>query len=86
MQIPADKIGMVIGAGGRTLRSIEEESGTSIDIDGRSGTVQLKGPSDDSLAKAKEMIAAVACDPEPGSKLCAFQLAMRMIIIVIIEI
>ncbi len=64
--IPADKIGTVIGPGGKTIRSIIEETKTTIDIDD-SGTV-LIGSSDEMAArKAMGIIENMTKEIEPGS-------------------
>jgi polyribonucleotide nucleotidyltransferase len=47
--VPQDKIGAVIGPGGKTIRSITEETKTTIDIDD-AGTV-LIGSSDEAAAR-----------------------------------
>src|SRR5690606_33373489 len=40
LQIPVDKIGAVIGPGGKMIRSIQEETGAKIDI-GEDGSVYI---------------------------------------------
>jgi polyribonucleotide nucleotidyltransferase len=65
MTIPVDKIGTVIGAGGRTARSIQDETGVELNFD-QDGELQLKGPNDASLQLASEMVLNLITDPEPG--------------------
>lgn len=65
MTIPVDKIGTVIGAGGRTARSIQDETGVELNFD-QDGELQLKGPDDASLKLASEMVLNLITDPEPG--------------------
>ncbi len=56
MDIPLDKIGSLIGPGGRTIRKIIAETGVKIFVDDLTGKVTVESPSDDSLARAREMI------------------------------
>lgn len=57
MQVPQDKIGLVIGKGGAMIKSITKDSGAKIDIK-RDGTAFIFGSSEN-IAKAKEMITKV---------------------------
>ena len=61
-----DKIGAVIGPGGRTLRGIEDACGVEIDIDNRTGETWIKSASDESLSRAREILESLSLDPEPG--------------------
>jgi polyribonucleotide nucleotidyltransferase len=65
IRINVDKIGMVIGPGGKTIRSIQEKTGTKIDIaeDGTVFVASIDGPSAD---RAREMILALVEEPELG--------------------
>jgi polyribonucleotide nucleotidyltransferase len=65
MQINPDKIGAVIGPGGKMIRKIQEETGVQIDIedDGRVFISATDGPS---AEKAREMIAGLTESPEIG--------------------
>lgn len=65
MSIPVDKIGTVIGAGGRTARAIQDETGVDLNFE-QDGELQLKGPNDGALELAREMIMNLVTDPEPG--------------------
>jgi polyribonucleotide nucleotidyltransferase len=61
-----DKIGVVIGPGGKTIRSIIDETKTTIDID-NDGTVVI-GSSDESAARrAIEIIESLTKEAEFGS-------------------
>jgi polyribonucleotide nucleotidyltransferase len=63
--VPTEKIGTVIGPGGKTIRSIIEETKTTIDIDD-TGTV-LIGSSDEAAAqKAIEIIESMTREIEVG--------------------
>ena len=66
LQIPQDKIGEVIGPGGKTIRRMIEESGvTSIDIE-EDGKVIVASPDKDALEIAVGMIKALTEEPEVG--------------------
>lgn len=55
MHIPVDKIGAVIGPGGKTIRSIQEETGAKIDISD-DGTVFIASADGESAMEAHERI------------------------------
>ncbi|NLX10667.1 MAG: polyribonucleotide nucleotidyltransferase [Chloroflexi bacterium] len=65
VQIDVEKIGMVIGPGGKTIRSIQEKTNTKIDIaeDGLVYISSIDGPSAD---RARDMILALVEEPELG--------------------
>ncbi|HEY58607.1 MAG TPA: polyribonucleotide nucleotidyltransferase [Anaerolineae bacterium] len=65
VQIPVDKIGAVIGPGGKTIRAIQEETDTKIDImeDGR---VFIASPNEDNANEARERIEKLTEAPEVG--------------------
>jgi polyribonucleotide nucleotidyltransferase len=58
VHIPVDKIGAVIGPGGKVIRNIQEETGAKIDI-GEDGTVFIATADGDSARQAQEMIEAL---------------------------
>jgi polyribonucleotide nucleotidyltransferase len=64
--IDPDKIGAVIGTGGRTIRSIIEQTKASIDID-NDGTVIIGSPDEESARKAIEIIESLTKEVEIGS-------------------
>ena len=65
IKIPQDKIGMVIGPGGKTIRGITDETGASVDIQ-EDGTVVV-GSSDGAAAdKAIQMIQDLTKEIEIG--------------------
>ncbi len=65
MTVPTEKIGSVIGPGGKTIRSITEETKSTIDID-NDGTV-LIGSNDEAAArKAIEIIRSLTKEAEVG--------------------
>ncbi len=55
VMIPVDKIGAVIGPGGKVIRGIQEATGVKIDIND-DGTVFIAATDGDSARKAREMI------------------------------
>ncbi len=65
IKIPTDMIGLVIGPGGETIRSIAKETNTSIYIE-EDGTVQIASSSKEDSIKATKMIEALVRKPEVG--------------------
>jgi polyribonucleotide nucleotidyltransferase len=65
LQIDPEKIGLVIGPGGKTIRSIQEETGASIDIED-DGTVFIASADGPSAQKAQEMVEALVEDAQVG--------------------
>ena len=61
ISIPVSKIGAVIGPGGRMIRSIQEETGVTIDVED-DGTVILGSDDDAKIKKAKETIEGLTRD------------------------
>jgi polyribonucleotide nucleotidyltransferase len=55
MTIPIDKIGALIGPGGRTIRGIQEETGVSIDTED-DGTVLISGVDDAMIKRAQAQV------------------------------
>jgi len=66
MTINTDKIGAVIGPGGKTIRSIIDETKTSIDID-NDGTVIIGSPDEEAAHKAIQIIENLTKEIEVGS-------------------
>ena len=65
IQIPVEKIGAVIGPGGKTIRAIQEETGAKIDID-EDGTVFIATADGESARLAREQIEALTESAEVG--------------------
>jgi polyribonucleotide nucleotidyltransferase len=65
IQVPVDKIGAVIGKGGETIRTIQEETGTKIDIED-DGTVFIASTDGQAYKEAKEWIERLTEEPEVG--------------------
>ncbi len=63
MQIPPDKIGALIGPGGKNIRAIQEEAGVDIDVED-DGSVFISGPSGDSAEKAARLVERLTRDVE----------------------
>ena len=65
IKINPDKIGMVIGSGGKVVRKIQEESGATVELDD-DGTVTISAPEKEAIEKAREAILAIVEEPEIG--------------------
>jgi len=65
IKIPTDMIGLVIGPGGETIRSIAKETNTSIYIE-EDGTVQIASSCKEDSLKAAQMIESLVRKPEVG--------------------
>ncbi len=65
IMIDPDKIGSVIGTGGKTIRSIIEETKTTIDID-NGGTVLIGSPDEEAARKAIAIIESLTQEVEVG--------------------
>ncbi|EMZ41853.1 MULTISPECIES: polyribonucleotide nucleotidyltransferase [Atopobium] len=66
LQIPVDKIRDVIGSGGKVIRSIQDETGATIDIQ-EDGTVFIAGVGS-AGTDAAERVKAIVKVPEPGEE------------------
>ncbi|MBN2148341.1 MAG: polyribonucleotide nucleotidyltransferase [Anaerolineales bacterium] len=65
LRIPVDKIGAVIGPGGKVIRGIQEETGVKIDIE-EDGTVYIAAAEGPAADRAREMVEALTEVPVPG--------------------
>jgi len=65
VKIPTEKIGELIGPGGRTIKKIINSTGVTIDI-GEDGEILVAGFNSENCKKAVEMIEAVTTDIEIG--------------------
>ncbi|MBI1877193.1 MAG: polyribonucleotide nucleotidyltransferase, partial [Chloroflexi bacterium] len=65
VQIDPEKIGKVIGPGGKMIRAIQEETGAKIDIDD-DGTVYIAAANQEASAQAKARIEAITEEAEIG--------------------
>jgi len=66
IKINPDKIREIIGPGGKTVRAIQSETNTRIEIDD-SGSVKIAAFSSEEGEKAKKMVEAITMDPEIGA-------------------
>ena len=65
-KIKTDKIGAVIGTGGKVIREIIEKTGTSIDIEG-DGIVKIFGQPGPDMERAVRWVKTLAGQIEPGT-------------------
>jgi polyribonucleotide nucleotidyltransferase len=65
IQIPVEKIGAIIGPGGKTIRALQEETDTQIDI-AEDGTVYIAAAEKANEMKARERIEALTESPVVG--------------------
>ncbi|MGB0935148.1 MAG: polyribonucleotide nucleotidyltransferase [Alphaproteobacteria bacterium] len=65
VSVPKDRIGEIIGPGGKMIREITEESGAQIDI-GEDGTVTIAAVNKDSIDIARKRIEGIVAEPEIG--------------------
>ena len=66
INVPTDKIREVIGAGGKVIREIVEESGAKVDIND-DGVVKIASNNTEAIEKALEMINSIVAEPEVGT-------------------
>lgn len=65
IHIPVDKIREVIGTGGKVIRSIQEETGATLEIQ-EDGTVHIAAIDGEAGAAAKAMVLGIVKEPEVG--------------------
>ncbi len=65
LHIPSDKIGAVIGPGGKIIRNIQDETGVKIDIE-EDGTVYIAATDGPAALKAREMVEEITEVPVVG--------------------
>jgi len=75
VRVPTEKLGQIIGPGGKTIRGIRDASGCESvnvlpDSESLDGTalVELCDIAPEAVASAKAMVLAIAIDPLPGSQ------------------
>ena len=68
IEIPKEFIGAVIGPGGKIIQQMQEDTGTSINIDETDGVgkVQVAGPDKEAIDAALAKIKAIVAIPEVG--------------------
>ncbi len=65
VKVPEEMIGAVIGTGGKTIKSIAQQSGAEINIDD-DGTVMIYGNNNASAQEGKRLVLAIIEKPEVG--------------------
>jgi polyribonucleotide nucleotidyltransferase len=65
VKIPVEKIGEVIGPGGRTIKKIIAETGAQVDVED-DGSVSISAPSEEILKNAVEKVEALVKEVLPG--------------------
>lgn len=65
IRIPKEKIGELIGPGGKTIKRIIAETGTQVDVDD-DGVVNVSGIDKDGVVKAVEQVELLIKEVEPG--------------------
>ncbi|MGI6466479.1 MAG: polyribonucleotide nucleotidyltransferase [Sphaerochaetaceae bacterium] len=65
LKVDEDKIGAVIGTGGKTIKGIAEQTGAEINID-NDGTVTIFGKDRLSAQKAYDLVKSIVEEPEVG--------------------
>ncbi len=65
LTVPEDKIGAVIGTGGKTIKAIAAQSNAEINIDDN-GTVMIYGRNNASAQEAKKLVLSIIEEPEVG--------------------
>jgi polyribonucleotide nucleotidyltransferase len=66
--IDPEKIGLVIGPGGKTIRALQAETDTEIDIDDEKNVVKIAGRSAEMVRKARERIEQMTEDVAVGNR------------------
>lgn len=67
LQIPTEKIGEVIGPGGKNIRNIIAQTGADVDIDD-DGKVTVSGTSEEGVQKAIDWISGMTREVTPGEE------------------
>ena len=65
LKIPQDKIGLLIGPGGKTIKGICAETGAEVNVED-DGTVRIYANTGPAMARAKELISGLTGDIEVG--------------------
>ena len=67
VKIDTEQIGMIIGPGGKTIRGMQEEFGTTISVE-EDGTVKIFGEDGEAATANKRRIEAMTAKPEVGQR------------------
>lgn len=68
LPIDPEKIGLVIGPGGKTIRALQAETQTEIDIDDEKNLVKISGHDKELVRKARERIEQMTAEIEVGNR------------------
>ncbi|TET48601.1 polyribonucleotide nucleotidyltransferase [Candidatus Aerophobetes bacterium] len=66
LSIPQDKIGNIIGPGGKVIKGIIKETGAEVEIDDVESKVTISSPDRESMKKAVVMVKQIIQDPKVG--------------------
>ncbi len=66
IQVNPDKIGLIIGPGGKNIRRLQEETGTNIEVED-DGTVTVSGPDSASVDRCKKILEDMTAEVEIGA-------------------
>ena len=79
VKVPQDRIGVLIGEGGETMREIESRSEVRLDIDSESGSVAIESVGDPITALvAPDIVRAIGRGFKPDAALSLLDDEMRM--------
>lgn len=67
VQVPVEKIGEIIGPGGKNIRAIIAQTGANVDVED-DGIVTISGVSEESVVKATEWIKGITREVTPGEE------------------
>lgn len=67
IQVPIEKIGEIIGPGGKNIRAIIAQTGASVDVED-DGIVTVSGVSEESVKRASEWINGIIREVTPGEE------------------
>ena len=78
--IPQDRIGVLIGEGGATMRRIESEAELRLDIDSETGSVRIESVGDPVVGlKGPDIVKAIGRGFDPDSALSLLEEDLRML-------
>jgi ribosomal RNA assembly protein len=86
VRIPDDRIGVLIGAGGETMREIEEKAEVRLNIDSETGSVEIEAVGDPIAAlNGPDIVRAIGRGFHPDDALTLLDNEMRMFDLVDID-
>jgi polyribonucleotide nucleotidyltransferase len=66
VKISTDKIGQLIGPGGKVIRALQEDTGTQIDIDDQTGIVTISGGVGSKVDECADRVRGITAEAEIG--------------------